>query len=319
MPPVVFIFLDGVGLGPADESNPMWLAVMPALHRLIGGPLVAGARKDRPDLVLRNLDPLLGVEGVPQSATGQTALFTGINVVKQLGYHLPAYPNGSLTKTLHEHSILRRAKDEGHRVTFANAYSSLYFKLVKQEKRRMSATTQAVLGAHIPFRWISDLERGEAVYWDITNEQLNERFDLEVPTVSPERAGLNLARISVGHELVLFESFLLDFIGHRKQKGEALEALNRIDRFLGSVWDHVAPETTVLLCSDHGNVEDLRTRRHTVNPVPLLATGPGAHYFRGTEYITDVAGPLLRLLNGDPEPAHERPRHTGEDARNSVP
>ena len=35
----------------------------------------------------------LGIEGLPQSATGQTALFTGINAAQLLGRHLFGFPN----------------------------------------------------------------------------------------------------------------------------------------------------------------------------------------------------------------------------------
>ena len=135
MPPVVFVFLDGVGLGPPDESNPFWGAPMKATRKLLGGPLVAGAEQDRPGLHLSALDALLGIEGIPQSATGQTSLFTGINAVQRLGYHLPAFPNGLLRDIVQEHSILRRATEKGYQATFANAYSPLYFEMVKRANR----------------------------------------------------------------------------------------------------------------------------------------------------------------------------------------
>jgi phosphopentomutase len=45
----------------------------------------------------------------------------------------------------------------------------------------------------------------------------------------------------------------------------------------------------VLVCSDHGNVEDLRTRNHTRSPVALLSFPPldGA---AAPETVADVAG-----------------------------
>ncbi|MDO9170716.1 MAG: hypothetical protein Q7W29_02680, partial [bacterium] len=58
-----------------------------------------------------------------------------------------------------------------------------------------------------------------------------------------------------------------------------------------------APETLVLLTSDHGNLEDLSTRSHTRNPVPLLAWGPGAATLlaRCTR-LDEVTPALLSLL-----------------------
>ena len=52
--------------------------------------------------------------------------------------------------------------------------------------------------------------------------------------------------------------------------------LPRLDAFLGSVVAHLPPDTTLVLSSDHGNVEDATTKAHTTNPVPLLVVGPGA-------------------------------------------
>jgi bisphosphoglycerate-independent phosphoglycerate mutase (AlkP superfamily) len=39
-------------------------------------------------------------------------------------------------------------------------------------------------------------------------------------------------------------------------------------------------EFLLLLTSDHGNIENLRTLGHTENPVPLLAVGTGADRLR---------------------------------------
>ena len=79
---------------------------------------------------------------------------------------------------------------------------------------------------------------------------------------------------------------------------DALNILDRLDRFLGSLWDAVSPQTTVILCSDHGNIEDLTRGVHTTNPVPLLVKGPGAPVFRNARSILDVAEPILRILEG---------------------
>lgn len=123
------------------------------------------------------------------------------------------------------------------------------------------------------------------------------RFGIDAPIFTPEQAGQHLAGISRAHDLVLFESFLPDLIGHRRQMEEAKGMLALLDRFLGSLWTSVAPETTVLLCSDHGNLEDLRRGCHTINPVPLLVKGPGAAQFAGARSLIDVAQPLMALLD----------------------
>ena len=293
---VIFVFLDGVGMGPADDSNPFWLAPMPTLRALLGGPLVQGREVERPGLLLRAIDACLGVEGLPQSATGQTALFTGVNAAKAVGRHLAAYPDGSLKATLDEHNILKRALERGHRATFANAYTPHYFRLVEKGKRRHSATTLSVLAAGLPFRSLADLERGQAVYWDITNRYLVEHLGLPLPIVEPELAGRRLARLARQYDLVLFESFLPDLIGHRQNLEEALEVLDILDRFLAGLLEEKESSATLVVSSDHGNLEDLRTKVHTTNPVPLLVVGPGAKAFRRARAITDVAEGIMQTL-----------------------
>ena len=293
---VVFVFLDGVGLGLSNESNPFWFARTTSICRILGAPLVSGSEQSQPDLSLIALDARLDVQGIPQSATGQVSLFTGINAAKVLGYHLPAFPNGPLKELVRTRSILRRAADLGYQATFANAYSPLYFEMVTQTNRPMSATTHAVLGADLPFRWMSDLEKGQAVYWDITNEHLVDQYGIDIPIIPPEEAGRNLAGLSTTHDLVLYESFLTDMVGHKKNRDQALQIIERLDRFLGSLWDNVSADTTTVICSDHGNIEDLNQGIHTLNSVPLLVKGPGAPAFEQARSITDLVEPILHIL-----------------------
>jgi len=295
-PSVIFAFLDGLGLGPADETNPLWLAPMPNLRQLLGGPLVAGRNVDRPGLLFKGIDALMGVPGLPHSATGQTALFTGVNAAQLLGRHLGAYPSGPLIQVINEHNILKRATERGYRATFANAYTPQYFQLVKERKRRHSATTLSVLAAGLPFRTLADLKRGEAVYWDITHFYLAGHLHLPVPIIEPEMAGQRLARLSHSYDLVLYESFLPDAVGHRKDLEMALEILDMLDRFFAGLLEEVGPTVTVVMSSDHGNLEEIGLGLHSTNPVPLLAVGPGAESLRQAQAITDVAGGIMQVL-----------------------
>jgi 2,3-bisphosphoglycerate-independent phosphoglycerate mutase len=295
-PQVIFVFLDGVGLGPAEDNNPFWLAPMPNLRQLLGGPLVDGHVVERPGLLLKGIDACLGVEGRPQSATGQTALFTGLNAAQILGYHLTAYPNDLLTELINEYNILKRATQNGYRATFANAYTPTYFQLVQEGKRRHSATTLSVLAAGLPFRRMADLERGQAIYWDITHRFLNEYLKIPIPVIEPELAGQRLARLANEHDLVLYECFLPDLIGHRKDAQEALTFLETLDRFLAGLLNEMGPTVTLVVSSDHGNLEDMGSGIHTTNPVPLLAVGSGAGAFREAQAITDVAGGVMAML-----------------------
>lgn len=296
MAPVVFVFLDGVGLGPADESNPFWTARTPALRGLLGAPLTDGLAVDRPDLLLKGVDACLGVEGLPQSATGQTALFTGVNAPAVVGMHIPAWPTSELRDIIARHSLLKRAVEAGFHATFANAYSEHYWQLVAHKKLYHSASTLTTMAAGLPFRTLDDLRRGEAVYWDITHVVAQE-YKLDVPIIAPEKAGARLARLSQAHDLVMYETFLPDLVGHRRGLSDAVALLDQmLDPFFAGLLDTLAAETTIVVCSDHGNLENIRTKAHTRNPVPLLAAGPGAAVFCNATAITDVAAGILAIL-----------------------
>ena len=296
--PVCFVFLDGVGLGPASGSNPFVRASMPALRRLLDGPLVLGPPLVREQLLFLPMDACLGVAGLPQSATGQTALFTGLNAPALVGAHVPAHPSHALRDVIAEHSILKRATEMGLRATFANAYTDSYWRRAAHGKLRHSASTLTAGAALLRFRTMDDLAQGRAIYWDITHKVMHLVSGRKAARVQPEESGRRLARLAASHDLVLFESFLTDLAGHRRLPWPTEEVLSLIDRFLAGLLSTLADGSTLVLASDHGNVEDSSTRSHTANPVPLLVVGPGATAFRGARAITDVAPSILRWLGG---------------------
>ena len=79
--PFLFLFLDGVGLGSDNPKvNPFVAARTPFMEGFLGGKLTASlAERLEPEFTFKHLDARLGFEGLPQSATGQTALLTGKN------------------------------------------------------------------------------------------------------------------------------------------------------------------------------------------------------------------------------------------------
>jgi 2,3-bisphosphoglycerate-independent phosphoglycerate mutase len=297
---VLFVFLDGVGLAPAGPENPLSWAPMPHLHELLGGPLTLngarpGATVSQEQLTVRALDACLGVPGLPQSATGQTALFTGINAPALVGEHVTAFPTSALREVIAEHSVLKRAAEVGARVLFANAHSERFWQMIREKKRRLGASTLTALAADAPIPTLTDLSEGRAVLWDITHEVASQYLGYELPLVPAEEAGTRLARLARDYDLVLYESFLTDLAGHRRI--EADWVLARVDGFLGGLVANRAVDTTLVVCSDHGNLEDGTSKSHTTNPVPLLVLGPGADRFRPATAITDVTPAILSLLS----------------------
>lgn len=297
---VLLVFADGVGLAPAGPDNPFHGEPTPALHELLGGDLVlesvggAGGRGR-----LAALDATLGVPGLPQSATGQTALFTGVNAAEIMGRHVTGLPGPRLRAVIERGNLLSRAAAAGARVTFANAYTRRFLDALGRGEARVSVTSCCTLDAGLPIRTEDDLAAGRAVTWDVRGDLFGARAGVAVEPVEPRVAGRRLAAIAAEHELTLYETFLTDLAGHGRDGFEPVEAVRRLDGLLAGIVDGLTPDTTLVVTSDHGNLEDLSTRRHTRNPVPWLAFGPAADRLAALESLLDVTPSLLAVLRAE--------------------
>lgn len=301
---VLLVFLDGLGLGDAGGHNPLSMpAAMPLLTDRLGQPLLMGASQTQPGVLLKPIDATLGVAGLPQSATGQTTIYTGQNASQFLGRHQSAFANGSLRQLIDGYGLLAQTLALGRTATLANAYSPDYFYAIAQRKRRYSVCTLLNLSAALPFRMQYEYEQGTALFWDIVgavpaarNAQTLRQQGVRKP-ISPEVAGERLAKLSSEYGVTLFECYLADYAGHRQDQEWAIACLQRIDRFLESAIAHLPPNVTLLITSDHGNVEDLSTKRHTFNPVPLMAIGPHATAFSQVKDLTGITPQILSLIS----------------------
>lgn len=289
---LIFVFLDGVGLGDGGPDNPLAVTKLPFLEAILGAPLLKDLDLRRPDLLCKGIDACMGVPGIPQSATGQTALLAGCNSARHLGYHLPAFPNTALIDLIHRDSLLKRAKNRGLRATFANAYTQLYFAEVEAGKRDHSVTTHCVLAAGLPFLMAEDLMQDRAVYWDMTREYWRDTQH-SMPKVSARDAGKHLADMSLSYDIVLYECFLPDLIGHRRDHAAARRFLAALDDFIRGLIEHKPTEVNVLISSDHGNFEDFSKGQHTLNPVPLVVIGPNASAFAEVDSICGIVDCIL--------------------------
>lgn len=296
----LLVFVDGVGLAAATDDNPLASVPMPALAAVLGGALTTERVGGGDGWRLAALDTALGVPGLPQSATGQTALFTGRNAPAILERHVPALPGPRLAALLAESSLLRRAALAGRRVTFANPFSPRYFDEVAGRRRRHSATTLAALAAGAPLRDLDDLAAGRAVAWDVTRESFREHAP-EAVVIAAATAGRHLAALAAEHDLTLWETFMTDLAGHGRRGWTAAAALGRLDGLLAGLFAGMRAagdgNLTVLLTSDHGNLEEASHRRHTRNPVPLLAVGPDAAAFGDLGRLDEVTPRVLSRLD----------------------
>ena len=320
---VVWVFLDGVGVGPDDPDVNPWARIEdPTLIA------VEGRLPSWPGAIHKPLDASLGVKGLPQSATGTTALFTGVNAPELLGRHLSGFPVPKLLEIIAEHSVHKKAKVLGLRSTFANAFNEAYF---RRPETRQSVTTHAVKAAGIPFRMMEDYRAGRAVFHDLTGELIRiqgnhdklqppngskqvvfKRFvrdpetfseymakeDLEV--IDPAEAGRRIAGLVPENDLVIFEYVKTDMAGHNQEMGWAEDVAREVMLFLRTLLSELDPKRdTLLIASDHGNCEDLSVKTHTVNPVAACAVGLDAHALLDeAQAITDLVPAVLKVLTG---------------------
>ncbi|MBS1794035.1 MAG: hypothetical protein JSS81_09290 [Acidobacteria bacterium] len=288
---VILFFIDGLGIGDDDPQNP--------LARFSGMEPLAYF-KGRPaepylDGVMKPTDPRLGVDGRPQSASGQTAILTGVNAPQRLGYHKQGFPNGELREIISENSIFLRLSAAGvGPAVFANAYTPGFF---TEPQRWKSATTCAVEAAGLPFRKLPDLIGRKALFHDFTNQSLRER-GFDVPLFSPAGAAAVLADFSRRCRFTLYEYFITDKIGHAQDFTAAGIHLPPLAEFIRETLKLIDLEkTTFILTSDHGNIEDLSVRNHTLNDVPTVIWGRGKMETAARiADLTDIAPAIIDLL-----------------------
>ncbi|MDT7809861.1 MAG: 2,3-bisphosphoglycerate-independent phosphoglycerate mutase [Acidobacteriota bacterium] len=290
---LLLIFVDGLGIGTRGPHNPLDLLSDEAVP-------LAVFEDEEPHLPfdgrLARTDARLGVEGRPQSASGQTTILTGINVPERLGYHKQGFPNEQMRELLREQSLFLQLQKHGIGPNlFANAYAPHFF---AKRPRWVAATTVAVEAARLPFRTLEDLKAGRAVYHDFTNRFLNAVVE-DVRPRTPEEAADVLAGLAASHRFTLYEHFIADRAGHEQDEESARSVLRDLARFVRAVLSRVdLSRMNVVLTSDHGNVEDLSTRNHTLNHIPTLAWGPSRDLVaQSVRTLADITPMIINILN----------------------
>ena len=279
----LLVFVDGFGLGPADPSvNPIHGGACPVLERLL-------AEQSVP------VDAGLGVPGLPQSATGQTALLTGCNAAEVMGRHVEGLPGPRLKTLVREKNVFSQLIERGYRCTFANAYFTDDMDEVRG-RRHQSVTTVASLQALGAVRDTAAMLDNRAVYQDLTRRSLRSR-GYTGPEVTLAEAAGHLLAIAAEHDFTLFEYFQTDLMAHKGTAEEVRRVLAQLNEFIEDLLEWpAAPGRLLLLISDHGNIEDSRTKLHTGNPVPLVAMGAGADRLKTkVKSLVDFVPALLEL------------------------
>ena len=324
--PLLFLFLDGVGLGANDPAtNPFVRAKMPTLRSLLGEqPLIADTAPYHGEQAsLLALDANLGVDGLPQSATGQATLLTGINVPAEIGYHYGPKPNADVREFLLKpnspiataenvpsaqslstkgETIFSWIRAKNKTAALMSAYPDGYFKGIQSGKRMYSAIPLAVTQAGFPLFTAEDIYARRALSAGFTGKAWREMLkDEKAPLYTPEEAGEKLAELAGQYDFSFFEYWASDYAGHKQDMDWAVSQLETFDGVLAGLLNAISTDQLVLITSDHGNMENIGTRRHTNVDVPCLLLGQekmrDEFCEKGLGDLTKITPAIKRILN----------------------
>ena len=281
---MIFLFIDGIGLRERSADNPVNPEVCPALCGLI-------ERHSKP------IDACLGVDGIPQSATGQATMFTGVNCAAAMGRHCEGFPGPSLRQLIEDNNLFLQLRRRNRSVAFADAY--LVDSVDDLAARRFkSVTTVMALTTPETLRTTDDLAANRAVLQDLTRETIQERYP-DIPVITPMRAAEHLVNIAAVHDFTLYEFFQTDVSGHSMDYARACAVLRTYDKFLSTLLElSEVGGITIVMTADHGNIEAMMDRAHTRNPVPFITFGPKEEKIRDkVASLVDVTGAVLSAFD----------------------
>ncbi len=306
---ILTLFLDGIGLGADDPAvNPFAAADTPVMRGLANGRrwLADTGPQRSQRAVFIPTDARLGVAGRPQSGTGQAALLTGLNLPRVIGRHYGPKPEAQTRALIAEHSYFRRLTERGKSARLLTAYPPRLLADFERGKTLRSSIQQAAYASGLPHFDIDDVIAHRALTAEWTTDSWQRYLNLgDLPSYSAREAGELLARLARGYDFAFHSHWLSDRIGHRGTLKRGIALLERFDALLGGLldaWDD--DEGLVVITSDHGNMEDLATRRHTLNDIPTVVIGARAPEFAvGYSCLTDFVPACDRMLFDSYEPS----------------
>lgn len=299
---VFLLFIDGVGFGGKSMENPLTVGEFEFFRRWSGGHSwieknqeVMKGEKSR----VWSVDACMGVEGLPQSGTGQASLFTGINCSVRAGKHFGPFPHSTSKPILKRKSLFHQWIESGGRPHFMNAYPDRFFRSESLPKR-WSCTTFMSVHSDLRLNRESDVMKGRALTAELDQQVWRDRLGVDVPVISMREAANRMIEKGKTHDLVLFEYFLTDRAGHRQEMEHAIDILNQLNLFMGEIMEQMDAKDSLVICSDHGNIEDLSVRTHTRNRVPMGVYGAGVEKVKmPPKQLTDLPGLLMQITGRD--------------------
>lgn len=299
---ILALFLDGIGLGENDpEKNPFAAANMPAVMELTGGRrwLAETGIQRAARAVFIPTDPRLDVPGLPQSGTGQASLLTGLNVPRIIGRHYGPKPDRQTRQIIAKHSYFKRVAARGKKARLLTAYPPRLLHDFARGKTLPSSIQQAASETGQPHFTVDDVLNQRALTAEWTAESWQKHLNLgHAASYSARQAGRLLARLSRAYDFAFHSHWMTDRVGHRGPLARGVELLEMFDQVVSGLldeWDD--DEGLALVISDHGNMEDLSIRRHTLNDVPTLVIGSrAAEFAEGYRTLADFVPACDRML-----------------------
>ncbi|MEW6004994.1 MAG: metalloenzyme [Stygiobacter sp.] len=300
MKPFLMIFIDGVGIGKKDfVNNPFFKFNFKTFNEYFKEfPTIDNHFIKKNNSFIFPIDATMGIPDIPLSGTGQTSIFCGVNASKIIGKHFGPFPYSTLIPIIKEKNIFYELKKKKRKVEFVNAYPKIFFDYVNSGKKRLSVTTLSCLLSDVPLHKISDLHKGKALSAEIDNERLKTKLGYKLKILKPATAANRLIKIASKNNFTLFEIFHTDHLGHGRYI-DKLEYFSKVlDEFLFKILTKLPKNMNLLICSDHGNYEDLSIKMHTLNPALGIASGPDAKILSSRiKALYDIKSVIMGLID----------------------
>ena len=219
-----------------------------------------------------------------------------------IGKHYGPKPDKATRDLLARDNLFCQVVARGKSAALLEAYPPGWHRAVESGRRLRSSYQQAAHEAGVPIFGQEALQSGDALSVDWTGEQWPAPAGCpQLPLRSTQEAGVLLVTLARRYDFSLFAHWPSDVIGHRGTLAEGVALLERFDEVMAgllSAWDD--NEGLVILCSDHGNMEEIGNRRHTCNDVPTVVIGQQRGLFdESFRTLADIAPRILRALFGE--------------------
>ena len=292
--------MDGVGIGKKDyEFNPFFKYGFKTFSEIFGEiPHLDKQKLKGNNAFLFPVDASMGIPEIPLSGTGQTSIFCGVNAPKLIGKHFGPYPYSTLVPIIKEKNIFRSFMQRRKKVYFVNAYPKQFFDYVNSGRRRLSVTTLCCIMNGMRLNNISDIHKGKALAADINNRLFIEKMNYKLKVIKAETAADRLIRLGSKNHFTLFEIFHTDHLGHGRNSEWLEYTTGILDRFLFHVITNLKKDMTLVICSDHGNFEDLSIKMHTLNPAIGITAGKNAEFLsKKIKKLYDIKPAIMEMYD----------------------